>query len=272
MKTKSIAFTFALFLVGYSACSSSSDPSKEEQQGSGGGGGASAGASSGGNSATGGTSNGGAAGSIANSGGQAGAVVATGGAGGGGGKGGAGGVIGAGGMAGVGGAGGVGGVGGSAGATPVVFSITSTAYTEGQMIPPKHTCAGANTSPALAWTAGPATTKSYALIFQDNTNKYVHWVIWDIPTTTLSLAESLPGGATLQMPAGAKQAAFQNLTAFQGPCPGGNEHNYSFTVYAMNTTTLGHTAGTDPPGAATKIRAAALQMAALSGKSNAKRP
>src|SRR5689334_1478937 len=54
-------------------------------------------------------------------------------------------------------------------ARPAPFLLTSTAITEGGVIPDAHSCQGANISPPLAWTGGP-TAPGYALIFTDITS------------------------------------------------------------------------------------------------------
>jgi phosphatidylethanolamine-binding protein (PEBP) family uncharacterized protein len=79
--------------------------------------------------------------------------------------------------------------------------LTSSAHTDGAEFAVQFTCAGEGKSPPLAWTAGPAGTKSYAITFLDETlvaqnspNGY-HWVMWDIPAATLALPASQPTGA-----------------------------------------------------------------------------
>ena len=99
------------------------------------------------------------------------------------------------------------------------FTITSTAYTEGMTIPAVHTCAGANTSPALAWSGAPATTKSFALVFTDKDNGgaagFIHWVLWDIPPATMSLPAALAAG----MPAGSKGYRLATAARTRGHAP-----------------------------------------------------
>ena len=47
------------------------------------------------------------------------------------------------------------------------LKIKSSAFNEGDMIPKKYTCDGADISPPLAWDAVPMNTKSVALISDD---------------------------------------------------------------------------------------------------------
>jgi Raf kinase inhibitor-like YbhB/YbcL family protein len=160
----------------------------------------------------------------------------------------------AGGNGGAGGSLGPGGTGGGAGGGGA-FKLTSTEHVEGAVFADALTCAGVGRSPALAWTAGPAGTKSYAITFLDetlvakgNANGY-HWVIWDIPAATLGLPQNLPAGASLTSPVTAKQFSpangFDNLpaNAYFGPCPNaiGNTSNtdtYAFTIYALGVEQL----------------------------------
>ena len=154
------------------------------------------------------------------------------------------------------------------------FSLTSTAYTEGMMIPAVHTCAGAGTSPALAWSGAPAATKSFALVFTDKDNGgaagFVHWVLWDIPPATMSLPAMLAAG----MPAGSKGSSIGANGAYAGPCPSGNLHHYIFELYPLDVDTLpGVTTNTMRPALVTAIKMHQIVApASLSGTSDARRP
>lgn len=141
--------------------------------------------------------------------------------------------------AGSGGTGGSGATGGSAGSFPAM-TLTSPDISEGGMIPAMFTCAGQNISPQLDWTAGPPQTKSYSLIFKDETIGLVHSAIWDIAGDALGLPEDVEKAQNPTNVPGAKQAeAYDNQTfGYLGPCPGGTPHNYRFTVYALDVSTL----------------------------------
>ncbi len=154
------------------------------------------------------------------------------------------------------------------------MTLTSLAYKDGQMIPVVHTCAGVGTSPDLSWTAGPADTMSYALVFRDLNNMLAHWVVWDIPANVTSLPAMLGAQALLPMPMGAKQLSFMaGSPGYKGPCPGGMPHTYVFTIHAMKAATLAGVAANATSGAvATLITQGALTTAKLSGTSDAKRP
>ena len=57
-----------------------------------------------------------------------------------------------------------------------MISITSTAFTEGGMIPKQYTCDAEDVSPDLAWTDVPEGTKSLALICDDPDAPMGTWV------------------------------------------------------------------------------------------------
>jgi len=113
------------------------------------------------------------------------------------------------------------------------FALTSTAYTDMGDIPAKHTCKGANVSPALTWTAGPMGTKSYAIVFTDISISFLHSAIWDIPANVTMLAENIAKVATPNPPAGATQCkAWDGGFGYSGPCPP-SKHSYQFKLYAL---------------------------------------
>ena len=157
-------------------------------------------------------------------------------------------------------------------ASPNTMTLTSSALTEGAVFAAANTCAGVNTSPPLTWSAGPSGTMSYAVVLSDLNNVSAHWVIWDIPPDTRQLTESLPTGATLTTPAGAKQAAGSGM-GYLGPCPSGALHTYVFTLYAMDVAMLpGVTASSMTAALATAIKMHQLAAATLSATSDAKKP
>ncbi|NPV05388.1 MAG: YbhB/YbcL family Raf kinase inhibitor-like protein [Syntrophaceae bacterium] len=117
------------------------------------------------------------------------------------------------------------------------MEIKSSAFGNGEMIPVKYTCDGADFSPPLEWTAGPAGTKSFALICDDPDapmGTWVHWVIYDIPPTTLMLAEGIT--REKELPGGGTQGIndFRKI-GYGGPCPPGGTHRYFFRLYALDT-------------------------------------
>jgi hypothetical protein len=131
------------------------------------------------------------------------------------------------------------------------LKLTSTAFMEGGMIPAQYTCtgAGAHPSPPLAWTAGPASTKGYAIVLKDNTNNFTHWAIWDIPPSVMELPMGVPATShTLADPAGAKQVSGSGI-GYLPPCPPSGTHTYVFTLYAQTALPLTNVQTTQAPDA-----------------------
>lgn len=117
------------------------------------------------------------------------------------------------------------------------FTITSTLFKNGEMIPQKYTCDGKDISPALKWESLPTQTQSIALIADDPdapAGTWVHWVIFNIPPTTTELPEAIP--TTDRLLNGGLQGKndFGN-NGYGGPCPPGGTHRYYFKLYAVDT-------------------------------------
>ena len=117
------------------------------------------------------------------------------------------------------------------------MEIKSSAFGSGEMIPVKYTCDGSDFSPPLEWTAGPAGTKSFALICDDPDapmGTWVHWVVYDIPPTTAMLAEGIT--RERELTGGGTQGIndFRKI-GYGGPCPPGGTHRYFFRLYALDT-------------------------------------
>src|SRR5687768_13054249 len=117
------------------------------------------------------------------------------------------------------------------------FSIKSSAFSHNGAIPREYTCEGEDTSPALEWSGFPPGTGSLALIVDDPDAPdpkapkmtYVHWVLYDIPSGTTSMAD---GGA---MPVGARKGRNDwNRLDYGGPCPPIGRHRYFFKIYALD--------------------------------------
>lgn len=123
------------------------------------------------------------------------------------------------------------------GGNPMRLTLTSSAFSEGQKIPDRFTCAGDDLSPALAWQGIPTGTKGLALIADDPdapVGTWVHWVLFNIPAEKTSLPEGLPPDG--QLPDGSRQGTndFKRL-GYGGPCPPpGKPHRYFFKLYATD--------------------------------------
>jgi hypothetical protein len=116
--------------------------------------------------------------------------------------------------------------------------LISPAFKEGESIPTRHTCDGEDVSPPLKWTRVPEGARSVALICDDPdapAGTWVHWVLYDLPSTVTELPEAIAPSETT--PQGAKQGTndFQRL-GYGGPCPPpGKPHRYFFKLYALDT-------------------------------------
>jgi Raf kinase inhibitor-like YbhB/YbcL family protein len=114
------------------------------------------------------------------------------------------------------------------------LNVNSPMFTDGERIPVKYTCDGADVSPPLSWSAGPAATRSYALIVDDPDapgGAFTHWVVYNIPDSVTRLEEHVVsrGDGTLQ-----GMNSFGNM-GYGGPCPPpGKPHHYRFHVYALD--------------------------------------
>jgi len=119
------------------------------------------------------------------------------------------------------------------------MQITSSSFTHQGAIPAKYTCEGPDTSPPLAWSGVPPSAKSLALIVDDPDAPdpkapkmtWVHWVLYDVPSGTSSLAE----GASRSLPSGTRDGLNDwRRTGYGGPCPPIGRHRYFFKLYALD--------------------------------------
>ncbi|MEJ2537308.1 MAG: YbhB/YbcL family Raf kinase inhibitor-like protein [Calditrichia bacterium] len=116
------------------------------------------------------------------------------------------------------------------------MKLTSTAFSEGGMIPAQYTCNGPDISPPLNWEDVPERTKSLALVADDPdapVGTWVHWVLYNLPADSRELQEDLP--KTKVLPNGAMQGTndFRKI-GYNGPCPPGGTHRYFFKLYALD--------------------------------------
>lgn len=103
-------------------------------------------------------------------------------------------------------------------------------------------CAGNNLSPALKWTPGPESTKSYAITVYDpdapTGSGWWHWVVYNIPANATELPAGAGQAGGKLLPAGAAQGRNDfGSAAFGGACPpkGDKPHHYVFTIYALKS-------------------------------------
>lgn len=114
------------------------------------------------------------------------------------------------------------------------MQISSPAFQDQQPVPVRYTCYGSNVNPPLEWRDVPAGMQSLVLTFEDvdaPANPWVHWLVFNIPATTLRCAENaLPEGAT-------EGIANGGTHGYEGPCMKyfRGTHHYFFRLFALNT-------------------------------------
>lgn len=125
--------------------------------------------------------------------------------------------------------------------TPLPFMLTSSAFEADTAVPVRHACHGENLSPALAWSTPPSGTQSLVLIMDDPDAVAVagkvwdHWIVYNMPADLLSLPEGILRETELPGETVQGRNSSSGL-GYGGPCPpGGQTHNYVFTLYAVDT-------------------------------------
>ncbi|WP_433274094.1 YbhB/YbcL family Raf kinase inhibitor-like protein [Actinosynnema sp. CS-041913] len=165
-------------------------------------------------------------------------------------------------------------------AGPNAFTLSSTAFTNGGVIPKIHECtsgggsdpAKKNESPPLAWSDAPAAAKSYAIVMRDLDNaNLIHWVIYDIPVGATSLPQNVEHVYQPSVPAGSRQVYYRgsaSLFGYQGPCSPSTVNTYEFVVHALNQASLTNlNSNSSTQTAARAIASASVGSARIRGES-----
>ena len=126
------------------------------------------------------------------------------------------------------------------GAQTMSLKLQSPDFNDYGPIAKTFTCDGDDISPALTWSGIPANAKTLVLIVDDPDAPdpkapkmtWVHWVLYNIPSTALELpqgfgADALPEGTLL-----GKNDWKQ--TGYRGPCPPIGRHRYFHKLYALD--------------------------------------
>lgn len=116
------------------------------------------------------------------------------------------------------------------------FTLSSTAFANGEDIPVTFTCDGDDISPPLEWMNPPAGTRSYALVVEDPDapdGTFTHWILFNLPAEMSSLPESANG-----LGVGGRNDFEEE--GYGGPCPPPNhgDHRYYFRLHALDVESL----------------------------------
>jgi len=143
------------------------------------------------------------------------------------------------------------------------FTLTSPAFDDGSIIPPRYTCESNDISPPLEWISAPGGTRSFALTCIDidsRTGTWIHWVAWDLPGISTSLGEA-------QEPPVDGRNQWRR-SGYGGPCPGRGSgfHRYVFTLHALDVETLSLAATGDLEDLEDAMEGHVLESAAVTGR------
>jgi len=126
------------------------------------------------------------------------------------------------------------------------FSLTSPQLSEGKMLGNEQVlngfgCNGENISPELHWSGEPAETKSFGITVYDpdapTGSGWWHWVVFNIPASTHSLAENSGSTQSGLLPTGSIQSRTDfGSMLYGGACPPAEDtaHRYQFTIWALD--------------------------------------
>jgi len=110
------------------------------------------------------------------------------------------------------------------------MELASSAFSDGQSIPRRHSCEGEDLSPPLSWTGVPDSASSLALILDDPDapgGTFTHWLAWRLEPAAGGLGEGEAAPVEGRNDFGA--------TGYRGPCPppGHGPHRYFFRLHAL---------------------------------------
>src|SRR5215510_2373949 len=110
------------------------------------------------------------------------------------------------------------------------MKLSSTAFDNGEMLPPRFTCDGNGVSPPLEWMDVPEGTRGFALICEDPDapkRVFTHWVLYNLPQVSRKLGEGLPEDEVLSIGGRQGKNSFGKV-GYGGACPpkGDREHRY----------------------------------------------
>ena len=129
-----------------------------------------------------------------------------------------------------------------------IFSLTSTTFKDGTLMPKKvansaanaptnANCVGENVSPEFSWTGAPEGTKSFVLTMFDPEGRapsgVSHWVAYGIPASVTGFAEGEVSKPSDKYVGG---KSTQGVGFYSGPCtpPNATAHHYTFVLIATD--------------------------------------
>ena len=114
------------------------------------------------------------------------------------------------------------------------MKITSSAFSDGALIPIKYTCDGDDISPPLVWNDIPENTASFVLINDDPdapVGTWDHWILFNLDGKTTELAENVDLSKLAGVQLG--HNSWRRID-YGGPCPPYGTHRYFFKLYALD--------------------------------------
>lgn len=117
------------------------------------------------------------------------------------------------------------------------MQVESSAFGQREAIPVRHTGEGEDVSPVLTWRDAPEGTKGFAVIchdpdaplVQNGVYGFVHWLLYNLPSSTVKLQENTQDGTAGRNDFGKE--------GYGGPMPpeGHGLHQYYFWVLALDS-------------------------------------
>lgn len=145
--------------------------------------------------------------------------------------------------------------------------LRSSAFGHGETMPRQYTADGPDLSPPLEWGDVPEGVAGFALLVTDPDaprGEWTHWLVWDLPKTTRSLAQNVRRARHLED--GSRQGTndFKKL-GWGGPSPPrGPAHRYVFRLCALSSK-LELEAGSDRATVEAALKSHVLTDATLIG-------
>ena len=117
------------------------------------------------------------------------------------------------------------------------ISLKSTAFKNGELIPSKYTCDGANIAPPLKWKTEIENVKTFVIIVDEpdaaNGNS-VHWILYNIPAYINQLHEDVTPIRNIPEEVLFGTNDFGHI-GYKGPCPSKGISKYEFKIYGLDS-------------------------------------